>query len=157
MWKFNTHFFPSIRPFPVPLEEGFHSLGQPTISKITLHFYHCIYDSTSPLCFPSAAVKQRSSETDEATALSIPEPWPRALGRGLCHPGLGCVLGSSLCCWRDGGGLNHGRNALPECCFLSGSSYGAKWARTNSRWMHLHWDLEVPPVWAPWCKNRRHS
>lgn len=87
--KLNTHCFQLIRPFPVPLDEGSHSLEHSTISWITLHFYHCFCDSTPPVSFPSTRVKQRGPETNEATALSVSEPWPRALGRGLCHPGLG--------------------------------------------------------------------
>lgn len=77
MQKLNTHSFPSIRPFPVPLDEGPHSLGQPTISRITLYFYPWFYDSTLPVCLP-AEFRQHSSEaegprnSDEATALSIP-------------------------------------------------------------------------------------
>lgn len=137
MWKFNC--FPSIRPFLVPLDKGSHSLGQPTISRITLRFYHCFYDRTSPICFPSTAVKQRSSETlMKQQLLAYQSLDPELWEEGSAIQGLGCMLGSSLCCWRV-----VVAPALPECCFLSGSGYGAKWARTNSRWMHLY--LEERP------------
>lgn len=89
MQKFNTHCFPSIRPVPVPLDKGSHSLGHSTISWITLHFYHCFYDSTPRLLPQHNSEAEGARNSDEVTALSISEPWPRALGRGLCHPGLG--------------------------------------------------------------------
>lgn len=152
----STHSFPSIRSFPVPLDKGSHSLGQSIISWITLHFYHCFYDTTSPVCFPSSAMKQRGPETlMEQLFLAYQSLDPELWEEGSTIQGLGCIFGSSLCCWRGGGGLSHRRNALPECCFFGGTGFGAKWARMNSRWMHLHRDLEVPRVCAPWCKRKR--
>lgn len=117
MWKFNC--FPSIRPFLVPLDKGSHSLGQPTISRITLHFYHCFYDRTSPICFPSTAVKQRSSETlMKQQLLAYQSLDPELWEEGSAIQGLGCMLGSSLCCWRGGGGLSPAWVLLPQWKWL---------------------------------------
>lgn len=158
MQKLNTHTFPSIRPFPVPLDEGSHSLGQPTISWITLYFYPWFYDSTLLVCFP-AEFRQHSSEaegprnwwsncsqhtlTQSSGKRALPSrAWAACLvsPSGAAEVVVASAMGGTLCL---------------RCCFFSGRGYGAKWARMNCRWMYLHRDLEVPQVGAPWCKKRR--